>query len=163
MFPPAYFPPPLFTPSYFPPGFPTTPTCVVRLLLVWQPTLPFALSLRGSPMDKTLRLIRAQDVVLEGKLTPPGSIAGWSLAFTVRDCLGGTLVLSKTTAAGISIADAGRGVIRITLARLDTASLEPSINLGVGAGYVWDVKRTDVGHNLVLARGQLVLEREVTA
>ncbi len=79
-----------------------------------------------------------------------------------RDGLGGAAVLTKTVGAGIALSDPGQGGLTITLARADTSGLTVSPALPAGKGYVWDVKRTDPGHNVVLARGQLILEQEIT-
>lgn len=115
------------------------------------------------PPEQTLRIIRAQDLTLKARLSPPRDVTGWSVTFQVRDALGGSSVLSKTVGSGITISDAGQGILSIALAKADTSGLTVSSSLAAGKGYVWDVKRTDAGSNVVLARGQLVLEQEVTA
>jgi hypothetical protein len=108
------------------------------------------------PPEQTLRLIRAQDLTLRASLSPPREVTGWSITFQVRDSLGGTSRITKTVGSGITLTDAGKGIITISLAKADTATLTIQ-------SYVWDVKRTDSGNNVVLARGQLVLEQEVTS
>lgn len=115
------------------------------------------------PPEQILRLIRAQDLTLRASLSPPRDVTGWAVTFQVRDGLGGASVLVKTVGAGITLTDPGRGVLTIALAKADTEALTVSGALPAGKGYVWDVKRTDPGHNVVLARGQLILEQEVTA
>lgn len=112
------------------------------------------------PPEKTLRLIRARDVVLRGVATPPRDLRRWALAFTVRDGAGGTVVLAKTTGAGIVVDDPGRGLVKIAVASADTAGLALS-DATNGKRYVWDLVRTDANVRETLARGQLVLEGEV--
>ena|SRR6266446_2969736 len=113
------------------------------------------------PPEQTLRIIRAQDLTLRASMNPPRDLTGWTIQFRIRDAVGGASSLLKTTAAGITIADAGRGILSISLARADTASLTPSNGLAAGKGYVWEVRRTDTGSETVLARGQLILEQEI--
>lgn len=113
------------------------------------------------PPEQTLRLIRAQDIVLKASLSPPRDITGWSIRFEMRDRLGGSSVLVKTVGSGITISDAGRGIVSIALAKANTSGLTVSADLAAGAGYVWEIRRTDSGHTLVLARGQMILEREI--
>lgn len=113
------------------------------------------------PSEQMLRIIRAQDLTFKARMQPPQDISGWTLAFRVRDSLGGTSVIYKTTAGGIAIDEAGQGTISISLARADTSSLTPSKDLAAGKGYVWEIRRTDSGYETVLARGQLILEQEV--
>ena len=108
------------------------------------------------PPEQTLRIIRAQDLTIRATMNQPRDVTGWSVSFTMRDSLGGTAHITKTVGSGITIADAGKGVLDIALAKADTSSLAIQ-------SYVWDVKRTDTGSNVVLARGQLILEQEVTA
>jgi hypothetical protein len=164
MFPTRCFAHRFFTPRYFPPGVPDTRVPLLRIVLTWEPSVRFAFSPgdRSMPLKKTLRLIRGQDLILEGVMCPPHDMTGWSLAFTVRDSAGGTVVLGKTTPADIGIIDPGRGRVQIVLARGDTLPLTPTAALAAGKGYVWDLKRTDNGRNLVLALGQMLLEQEIS-
>src|SRR5262245_16720260 len=113
------------------------------------------------PPEQTLRFIRAQDIVLKASMSPPRDITGWSIQFEMRDRLGGSSVLVKTVGSGITITDAGRGIISIALAKASTSGLTVSAELAAGEGYVWKIRRTDAGHTLVLARGQLILEQEI--
>ena len=164
MFPTRYFAYRYFAPRCYPPGAPDTRFALLRFVLTWQPSVRFGFvpGDRAMPLEKTLRLIRGQDLLLEGVMTPPRSVAGWSLAFTVRDAPGGDVVVTKTTPSGIRLADPGRGRVQVTLAKSDTEALTVSRALPAGKGYVWDLKRTDSGHALVLARGQMVLEQEIS-
>jgi hypothetical protein len=93
----------------------------------------------------------------------PRSIASWSVTFQVKKKLGGTSVISKTVGSGVALTDTGRGIITVSLAKADTSSLTLTSALADGEGYVWNLKRTDSGSNVVLARGELILEEEVTA
>jgi hypothetical protein len=99
-----------------------------------------------------------EDVTLTVTMSPAVNITGWSLAFTVKRAYGdAAALLSKTTAAGITITDAANGVFRVTLASADTN------NATVGAGaYVYDVQRTDSGFRTVLCLGTLTVLPEVT-
>jgi hypothetical protein len=107
------------------------------------------------PAEQTLEFIRSQDLTLVGRFARPRDITGWSITFQVRDALGGTSRIVKTVGSGITLTDPGRGVIEIALAKADTQSLAIQ-------SYVFDIKRTDAGANVVLAYGQLVLRQEVT-
>jgi hypothetical protein len=106
--------------------------------------------------EQTIRLIRAQDLTIVATMEKPRSISGWAITFQVRDSLGGTSRITKTVGGGITITDGGKGVISISLAKADTSSLTVR-------SYVWDIKRTDSGSNVVLARGELILEETVTS
>jgi hypothetical protein len=106
--------------------------------------------------EQTLRMIRAQDLILQFTMSQPTDITGWSITFAVLTALGGSTQISKTVGNGIAITDAGRGVIQVTLAKNDTLGLPIQ-------EYVWALKRTDAGNNLMLARGELVLEQEEIA
>jgi len=105
--------------------------------------------------DQSFRLIRSQDLSFICKMDVPRDITGWTITFQVRDSLGGTSRITKTVGSGITISNAGRGEITITLDKADTSSLAIQ-------SYVWDIKRTTSGSNVTLARGELTLEQEVT-
>lgn len=113
--------------------------------------------------EQTLRIIRAQDLTIRAAMVKPRDMTGWAISFTVKTKLGGSTSLTKTVGGGVTIKDAGRGIIEISLAKADTSSLTVTNSLASGEGYVWDIKRIDSGANVVLARGQLILEQEVTA
>jgi hypothetical protein len=115
------------------------------------------------PPEKTLRFLRGRAVRFVGHTAPPHELAGWSLAFTVRDAVAGSVVLMKTTGAGVTITDSGRGVVRIDLDASDTSALTPSSGLAAGQGYVWDLSRTDVGLEQTIAAGQLILEGDASS
>jgi hypothetical protein len=115
------------------------------------------------PPEKTIRLVRGRAVRLVGRTAPPHELAGWSLAFTVRDGVAGSVVLTKTTGAGVTITDAGRGVVRIDFDAVDTSALTPSAGLAAGQGYVWDLSRTDTGLEQTLAAGPLILEGDASS
>jgi hypothetical protein len=115
------------------------------------------------PPEQTLRLIRAQDLTLRCTLLPPRDITGWTVTFEVEDKLAGAAVITKTVGAGITLADTGKGILEVALAKADTSGLTVSSALAAGKGYVWEIKRTNAGSNVVLARGQLILEQEVVS
>jgi hypothetical protein len=99
-------------------------------------------------------MVRAQDLTLVFTMAPPQVITGWAITFAVYTALGGSAVVTKTVGAGITISDAGKGIISVALAKGDTAGQTVQ-------DYVWAVKRTDSGNTVFLARGQLILEQEV--
>jgi hypothetical protein len=103
--------------------------------------------------EQTIRIIRAQDLVFQFTMATPQDITGWSITFAVNDSLGGTNRITKTVGSGITITDPGRGVIQVAIAKTDTNSLNIQ-------DYVWGLKRTDAGNNVMLARGELILEQE---
>jgi hypothetical protein len=115
------------------------------------------------PPEQLIRIIRGQDLSLRFTMDRPRSVSGWSVSFTLKKKLAGTTVLSKTVGSGVTLTDAGRGVITVSLAKSDLSSATLTTALADGEGYVWDLKRTDSGSNVVLARGELILEEEVTA
>jgi hypothetical protein len=107
-------------------------------------------------ITSNLTFFRGEDVTLNFTLQPPRDITGWTMTFTVRTTLGGTIQFTKTVGAGITIVDAGRGLFQVAVASADTAALT------VGR-YVWDVRREDAGSKTTLADGFLTLKQEVTA
>lgn len=111
--------------------------------------------------EQTIRIIRAQDLSFRCQMTPPRELSGWAISFVVKDSLTGTTRISKSVGGGVTITDGPRGIITIALAKGDTSSLAVTTALASGFGYVWEIKRTDSGSNLVLARGQMILEQEV--
>lgn len=112
------------------------------------------------PPETTLRLIRATDLTIQARFAAPRVTTDWTVSFTVRDRLGGTAVITKTVGSGITAVSGG---FDVAIAKANTASLDPTQQLDDDEGYVWDLKRTNEGSNVVLARGQLILDREVTA
>jgi hypothetical protein len=113
--------------------------------------------------EQTIRTIRAQDLTLRCTMSPPRDMTGWTITFKVQDALAGTDKITKTVGSGVTITDGPRGIITIALAKADTSGLTVTTSLAAGKGYVWEIKRTTSGSNLVLARGQLILEQEVVA
>lgn len=106
--------------------------------------------------EQQISLIRATDNTIRARMRTPRDITGWAISFTVATALGAAASITKTVGAGITITDGPSGIITITLAKSDTQSL-------TAGGYVWDVTRTDSGSRVCLARGELLLEQEVTA
>jgi hypothetical protein len=102
--------------------------------------------------EQNIRIIQSQDLILQFTMAAPTDITGWSISFQVLTALGGTVSISKSVGSGITIADAARGIVQVTLAKADTNGL------GI-QDYVWMLKRTDAGFNTVLARGELTLEQ----
>src|SRR5262245_4150761 len=105
------------------------------------------------PPEQTIRMLRAQDLTIRASLAPPRDITGWTIKFEVKAKIGGNSHISKTTSAGITVIDAGKGVISIAIAKANTASLLPSKDLSDGYGYVWEIRRTDSGSTFCMARG----------
>jgi hypothetical protein len=92
-------------------------------------------------------------------------MAGWALAFTVRDrATDATADISKTTVLGITVVSAdislgettgANSVASIVIADDDTVLLTAGI-------YECDLKRTDSGSEAILAKGRFNLLQEVT-
>ena len=110
---------------------------------------------------QTIKMTRAQDLTFEFRMAPPRDITSWTIAFVVKEALGGSTAISKSTSSGITITNAGKGIIQITIAKANTSGLTLSTDLDDGEGYVWEVRRTDSGSELVLAKGNFILEEEV--
>lgn len=91
-----------------------------------------------------IEFFRGEDVVIEVTLTPVTDIAGFTFKATIGS-------ISKTTDSGISITDAGAGVLQIVLSDTDTESL----SLGRTA---WALKRSDAGKESVLTIGECVVK-----
>lgn len=104
--------------------------------------------------EQTIRMVRSQDLTLVYSMAPPQDVTGWSIRFQMRGSLGGTIRITKTVGGGITISDAGRGVVQVALAKADTQSL-------TAQDYVWELRRYDAGNEISLARGQMVLEQEI--
>jgi len=102
--------------------------------------------------DKTLT------VTVDNGATPPIvlNITGWTLAFTLRKSAGdATVLITKTTDAGISLTAPLTGVFQVSLDDVDT--------IGLASGkYAYDVKRMDAGAEAVLVYGTMTLLAEVT-
>lgn len=113
------------------------------------------------PQSQIIELVRDQDVTLKAEMCPPQSISGWTIEMKIYDALGGASSLALSTASAITITDSGRGKISIAIADTDTSGLTVSKSLADAKGYVWDIKRTDSGSEVVLARGSLILSQQV--
>jgi len=102
-----------------------------------------------------ISFFRGEDIILTVTVTDE-NIAGWSLSFSVAKGYGQTAAFTKTTAAlgGIVRTDEANGEFEVTITDTDTDSLATG-------NYVWDVKRTDAGQEVVLAYGQLSLKPNV--
>jgi hypothetical protein len=133
------------------------------LAAAYQNVVPLRMGVLDMPPEQLIRIIRAQDLSLRFTMDRPRSVSGWSVTFAVKKKLGGTQVISRTVGSGVTLTDTGRGVITVSLAKADTSSLTLTTALSDGEGYVWNLKRTDSGSNVVLARGEFILEEEVTA
>lgn len=106
-----------------------------------------------SDTPQSLRWAQYEQVTVTVTMSPATSISGWTLAFTVRNS-DGTLMVSKTTASGITITDAGAGIFTIALATADTGAIPPGV-------YDFDVWRTNSGNETRLAYGPLVVDKQV--
>jgi hypothetical protein len=113
------------------------------------------------PPPQQLRLVIDQDVDLCFLPDRPRDISNWTLAFNVREKLGGTSAIALTTAgAQVVRTDTGRGIITVSLLDTDTSSLTVTTGLDDDEGYTWQLTRTDAGSETVLARGELILEQK---
>lgn len=77
------------------------------------------------------------------------NITGWTLEWVLSNEPGGTALLTKTTASGITITNGAGGVFTVTLAAADLA-----LNPGV---YYYRTWRTDSGAEQSLAFGALTV------
>ena len=102
-----------------------------------------------SSSDTTLRI----DVVTEDGGATPQTMTGWTLAFVIRDIAAERLMLSKTTAAGITITD-GSGTDDLAIAAIDAADTEGFE--GVYSGAFW---RTDGTYDAPLWAGKIVFTK----
>lgn len=112
--------------------------------------------------EQVVRIIRDTDFTIKASMSPPKDMTGWAITFTLRDAVGGTSNFTKTVGSGITITDGAKGVITIAVADTDTSALTATRSLAANKGYVWEIKRTDAGFETVLARGQMILEQEIT-
>ena len=83
----------------------------------------------------------------------PQTMTGWTLAFVIRDIAAERLMLSKTTAAGITITD-GSGTDDLAIAAIDAADTEGFE--GVYSGAFW---RTDGTYDAPLWAGKIVFTK----
>ena len=111
------------------------------------------------------RIFRGDTIILEGTVSQEGvavNLAGHSIWFTAKpqitdtDAAGSTI--QKTVGSGIVVVDAANGEIRITLSPSDTAGINNDTT------YQCDVqiKNTSTGEISTVARGTMVVERDVT-
>lgn len=118
------------------------------------------------PAKQTISIVRDQDLSLRFTMDEVTSIASWAVTFSVklRSATGtlGSALVTKTVGSGVTLTDTTNGIITVTLADTDTSSLTLTEALSAGERYVWDLKRTDAGSEVVLARGDLVLEQNVS-
>lgn len=85
--------------------------------------------------------------VIAGPEVPGGPITGWTLALTVADGSGATVIAKTPT-----ISDGPNGIFTFTISHADTLAL------GVGQ-YPYDVSRTDTGSDTVLLTGTITLSK----
>ena len=102
--------------------------------------------------DKVLRVVVART-----------NITGWTLAFAVAPAYGETASFTKTTTSGIVLTDPTDGVFEVSITDTDTDSLPANDPEDENDYYVWDVKRSDAGEEVVLAWGKLKLLPKVSA
>jgi hypothetical protein len=101
-----------------------------------------------------LSISKGEDVTVTDTITAT-DITGWSLTFSLKRQYGdASALLTKTVGAGITITSAGSGIFTVAIARADTTGLDPRT-------YVYDIQRTDSGHQTVLTTGNLTLLPEV--
>ena len=82
--------------------------------------------------------------------TTPQNITGWSIQFVVHGQGFATAIITKTVGNGITLTTPASGVLTITLAAADTASLIPG-------QYTFSIARTDTGAAANLTEGNLNL------
>jgi hypothetical protein len=106
-----------------------------------------------SPITKADNWFVGEDQTFEFTVVSSGAvnnITGWTLSWRLAPAAGDASIL---TIAG-AITSASGGVFTVTLAAVDTASLDPDV-------YYYDVSRTDAGFNQVLAFGAAHLQARV--
>ena len=93
-----------------------------------------------------------QDTIYQADGVTVQNISNWTISFTVfRYDSPSTVLITKTTAGGgVVLTNPTQGVLQITVAAADTASLYPN-------QYEFVVQRTDSGNVLNLTRGVLSL------
>jgi hypothetical protein len=88
--------------------------------------------------------------------SPAESVAGWVMAFYIRNRRG-NLVLTKTTGSGITCTSGVTGIWAVAFAEEDSTfdeSNEPTETINGNAGlYNWSLWRTDDGSETPLAVG----------
>ena len=103
--------------------------------------------------DRTIRI----DVLQSDDVTPQ-AMTGWALTWELLDKRGGTVLLSKTTAAGgITIGNGDATDDRATIPVADT-DLEAVASLAVPGTFFHVLRRTDAGSEAVLAFGDAVIQ-----
>lgn len=85
------------------------------------------------------------------------NVTGWAISFMVKKHAtdaDASAKITKTTGAGIVLTAPLSGLITITLADTDTASLPAD-------SYAYEIKRTDAGSKTVLTEGRFTLRQAV--
>ena len=102
-----------------------------------------------------ITFFRGEDVTLA--VTVTGTIiTGWGLSCSIGKGYGQTVAFTKTIGTGIAITDGPGGKFEVSIADTDTDVLR-------SGAYVWDIKRTDAGQEVVLCYGNLDLKPNVAA
>lgn len=132
----------------------------VELGMAYSDTVELTIGDAMLPPEVTMRWIRARDFTIRARFTKPRTTTDWTVSFTVRDALSGSAVITKTIGLGITEVNGG---FDVAIAKANTSGLTPSRDLDDDEGYVFDLTRTNEGSNVTLARGQIILDREVTS
>jgi hypothetical protein len=83
-------------------------------------------------------------------MAPAVDLTGWALAFAVMDAAGADVLTKTTVNGGVTVTNLAAGVFQFTLAPEDEG-------LELIEGYWYQVRRTDVGLEDILASGPLVM------
>lgn len=95
------------------------------------------------------------DTIYQSDGTTPQNVTGWAISFLLkRSAADVAPKVTKTTADGIALTTPGSGLITITIADTDTASLKAGT-------YLYEIKRTDDGFETVLTHGSCLLRTAV--
>jgi len=116
--------------------------------------------------ESSIRIVRGTDISLRFTMMNVTAITGWAVTWTLKKLSQGSLgsaLISKTVGSGVALTDTTNGIITVTIEDSDTDSLVLNSDLDNEESYLWDLKRTDAGSETVLARGDLVLLRPITA
>ena len=102
-----------------------------------------------------ISFFRGEDVTLAVTITGT-IITGWGLSCSIGKGYGQTVAFTKTVGTGIAITDGAGGKFEVSIADTDTDALS-------SGKYVWDIKRSDAGQEVVLCYGELSLKPKVAA
>jgi len=109
------------------------------------------------PVIQDFSFIRFSDGTLTIGMTPPCSVAGQTLRFSMMRRFGGDVRFDKWTASGytqgesgISVLDATKGILSVAIWTRDTSGCDFS-------AYAYQLARLDSGHANIPVEGYVIL------